>query len=224
MKRLNFQVNGFWTCKRLAKLEGSVFGIDLVTGSLRSSEAPSLALLPRVSGLLWMRSRRRMIWWSSEKGSEGMSSSTFPHDFANQVALLPECSLLPDPTEFTPSCTSMPRLPRLISTNPQETPSRPSSTVSRPDKSPLCSLPSLFDDSHPCSFDDPLPSLGSWARPTLPPVLLTCLRTCKKHDYKNRSIRIPTPPTHSDHYSSQARCTHPALLLLSFHPRIGSIQ
>jgi hypothetical protein len=184
----------------------------------------SWVLSPRVSGWLWTRSRRRMIWWSLEKGLEGTSSSTSPCASANRIVSLHECSLLPDPTESTPSCTSMPRQPRHTSTNHQETPSRPSYTVSRPDKSPLCSLPSLFGDSHPCSFDDPLPSLGSWALPTLPPVPPTCPRTCKKHDYRNRSIRIPTPPIHSDHYSSQARCTHPALLLLSFHPRIGSIQ
>jgi len=205
-------------------LAGSVFGIDQGMGSLRSSEALSWVLSPRVFGSLWMRSRRRMIYLSSEKGSEGMSPSTFPHEFADQVALLHEYSPPPDLTVSTPCCTLMLRQPRRTSTNPQGTPSRHSYIVSRPDKSPLCLPPSLFDDSPPCFSDDLLPYPGFWVQPTLPPVPLIYPRTCKRHDCKNRSIRIPTPPIHSDHYSSQARCTPPTHLLLSSRPRIESIQ
>jgi len=153
-----------------------------------------------------------------------MSPSTSLYVGADEVALLPEYSLLPDPTEYTLSCTSMLRQPRRTSTNPQGTPSRHSYIDSRPDKSPLCLLPSLFDDSPPCFSDDLLPYPGSWAQPTQPQVPRIYPRTCKRPDYKNRSIRIPTPLTHSDHYSSQARCTPPTPLLLSFHLRIGSIQ
>ena len=118
---------------------------------------------------------------------------------ANHVALLPEYSLPTDLTESILCYTSMPRLLRHTSTSPQGTRSRPSYTDSRPDKYLLCSLLSLSDDSLRFSSDDLPPFLGSWARPTHYPAPPTYPKTCRKPDYKNRSILIRIRLLHSGH-------------------------